>query len=301
MRYIVFLLLFIHVDIVKAELPSVAEKTTELRKLLINKNFKDLSFYLDDYLSARTVSDDGAHYLTAILEGFFSKKASSVELDILNQWVEDDDTSVWARLLRTYYYLNQLDRFPSRAFAKKDRFLQELIAQAAEDSEMAVRLARDNICARYAHLKIARYQAYKHDYQKRFQVLQKLNPQYFQAYLERLVQLSPQWGGTTRDLMNFSKQTAAAYDDKSVLKCLPLYAHKLMAESSKDPEKYLSKKNVLEDIQNAERLVSQAYPRSSKYLRLFSKLAKQGGYQDLAERALRQAEDRERLLIQPVF
>ena len=298
MRYIVFFIIFLFTPFSYAQdpdLPSVKEKTAEFKKLLLGNKKKTLTYYLDDFLSARTIAKDGSHYLTAVIESLFSKKASDSELEILNNWVQSDNTSAWARILRSYYYLNQLNRFAPAAYKgdKIDPLIKELIEQAAADSEDAVRLARDNICARLAHFKIARYQGYKHEYKKRFEVLVKLYPQYFQAYLERLTQLSPQWGGNVRDLMNFSKQTTLAYDEKSVLKSLPLFAHKLMVEQSKDPIKYMKKQNVLEEIQEAERLASVAFPRSSKYLRLFAKLAAVGKHEDLAERALRQAEDRE--------
>lgn len=299
MRYIVFLfafILFLSAPLrAEAPLAEVLDKSAEFKALLLAGKYKDLTYYLDDFLSAHTKAKDGSNYLVAIIENIFSKKASDRELQVVTKWCEDDQTSAWARILRAEYFLRQLERFPASEFHKTkiDSLLQKFIDEAASDSEIAVRLARDNVAARYMHLKIARFQKFKNDYQKRFDVIAKLYPQHFQSYLERLKQLSPQWGGSARDLINFSKQTALSVDKLSVLKSLPLFAHKLMAEQSKDPKKYLSSKIVLEEMQEAERLTSEAFPKSGRYLELFSKLAKLGGYLDLAQRAHFQAMDRE--------
>ena len=231
------------------------------RILLKHDRYDELEKHLDAVASAGRREGSSKETLDAVMAAIVTSKPVVAHVD---SWCAAKPDSAWAHLFRGQRRLELAWEARGGGFAntvteEQWKRFRALVALAKEDLVRAHELDPKRPYAPTILEIIARAQSDPEAGEKWFEKAIAIEARYVPAYLDRIAQLMPKWGGTQKEMLAFARKHAKS-EKEPALAALLVEAHAELAARSKDPAGYYE--DAKEELDEALARLKESYPRS---------------------------------------
>ncbi|GFE71396.1 DUF4034 domain-containing protein [Chroococcus sp. FPU101] len=267
--------------------------------LLEQEKYTQIEQILNHSIKEKKLTRGGFYYAVSVLD------KAMVSLDpswvtILDDWIKKSPNSTIAYSVRAYFHYYQAwdirgNRYAYKTPAENMQEYLKRLALATADTQKAIALNSNNPIAIFAKLRIKRNmrRASARDFEPIFKKAITLVPNFMQAYQEKSLYLSPQWGGNEQEVLAFVRQAAKSAPHGTAIPFLVPQAHQDLCAYYSNKQYYYNQPQVWNEIEKNYLRLIKDFPRAGWYPLWFAEVAKIAGKDQLARQYFKMAITRE--------
>ena len=269
--------------------------------------YEDADAFIDYVVRNDSVTRDGIRYFRAMLEHWLTAREVGefiylppVPQDLLphiEKWIAHNPDSASAHIACGVYHIERAWEIRGGEIARKVnkeswKPFREHNVIAKQELETAYGLDPDNPHSSRQLMRVQRAldSKDKKATETYFRRATQNHPTFYWAYMSKLTNIKPKWGGDWKTMFAFADETARNAPPKTLLPLVLSSAIVEAAVRSNDQESYLTNKNVWNTLEGIYEQIIEDYPQSSRWKVRFAQVAIYAGLLDKAETYLNLAE-----------
>ncbi|PSF35031.1 hypothetical protein C7H19_17975 [Aphanothece hegewaldii CCALA 016] len=267
--------------------------------LLEQEKYTQIEQILNNSIKEKKLTRGGFYYAVSVLDTAMSSLDPSW-VTFLDNWIKKSPNSTIAYSVRAYFHYYQAwdirgNRYVNKTPAENIQEYLKRLALATADTEKAIALNSNNPIAIFAKLRIKRNmgRSSARDFEPVFKKAITLVPNFMQAYQEKSLYLTPQWGGSEQQVLAFVRQAAKSAPRGTAIPLLVPQAHEDLCRNYPNKQYYYNQPQVWNEVEKNYLRLIKDFPRAGWYPLWFAEVAKIAKKDQLARQYFKMAISRE--------